>query len=342
MSSFANFIARLLHTERRKDGRVPARGVEAFYRTNTEERPARIRDISATGLYLITGERWPPESNVTVILRRKEFLGRSESSQVQIRARVARWGEDGVGLTFVPLHMLPSEWLALMERARSTSWHHDIISRFRSAEAIAFLAVICPEAQQEILLILGDDLCNDRAQRVIDIALNAENLLPEKSALDHIHLAPHLLLRIVEEGSHCSANEVFGFWAGLLASSCLPTNDPTNSMDFIDIFSQLNLMQIRMFSAGCDAAVRKGSAETSDGGPIQICFTREEIRKIARTHNLTHVERDLQQLHSLGLLEQTRKTLLLGEIEQANLTPTHLGMQLYSRCCGQTFGLPND
>lgn len=101
MSSIANFIAKLMQIERRKDGRVAARSVEAFHKAAREEKPIRIKDISATGIYLITTERWPLESNVSVILRRKRLFGNGETSQVQMKAQVARWGEDGVGLTFV-------------------------------------------------------------------------------------------------------------------------------------------------------------------------------------------------------------------------------------------------
>ena len=335
MSSVANFIARLMHVERRRDGRVPAHGVEAFYRTHAEERPVCIKNISATGIYLITAERWPPESNVSVTLRRKGFFGRSGSPQAQMKARVARWGEDGVGLTFVPSHMPPSDWLALMDRAGSTSWHQDIVSRFRSASAMAFLACICPDAYQEILLVLGDDLYNDRAQRVIEIALEVENQLPEGMKCDQIHLDPNLLLRIFEGSAHNAVHEANPFWAGLLASSCLKKDVPSTTIAFVDTLSQLNPIQVRIFTSGCDAAMRRGASGAGDEAPTQIFCTQEEIRKIARIRNLGQIERDLLQLHSLGLLEQTRKERWFGEIQQANLTPTRFGMQLYSRCSGR-------
>lgn len=336
MSSFANFIAKLMQVERRKDRRAPARGVEAFYKVSSEDELVRIKDISPTGIYLVTQERWPIESDVSVILRRKGLFGKGKSSEAQMKARVTRWGEDGVGLTFVPSSITPSEWMKLLERASTTLWHHDIIRCFRSASAIAFLARICSEAHQEILLMFGDGLYHERAQRVIDIAIEAASLLPEGTNLDQIHLAPSLLLRIVESCSLSDANEILTFWSGLLASSCLTRDNLDTSMVFIDILSQLNPMQLRTFRAGCDAAVKKRWPGAMDSAPMQIFCTQEEIRKIAGIRNLSHIERDLQHLHSLGLLKETQKARLFGEIEQANITPTPFAMQLYSRCCGSS------
>lgn len=199
---------------------------------------------------------------------------------------------------------------------------------------MGLLACICPEVIQQILLTFGDDLSADRAQRVIDITLHAADLLPQFSKLDQIHVAPGLLLRIVEEGSQSGADNLIRFWSGLLASSCLTTDGLDTSMIFIDTFSQLSPEQARIFIAGCDAAVKKKPAGTGDAALVQVFCTQEEIRQFAETRNLGHIERDLQHLHSLGLLEQTTNTRLFGEIERANITPTPFGMQLYFRCSG--------
>jgi len=47
------------------------------------------------------------------------------------------------------------------------------------------------------------------------------------------------------------------------------------------------------------------------------------------------IEQDLNRLYQLGLLERTEKVNSLDPIQEPNLTPTALGLQLYARCTGQ-------
>jgi hypothetical protein len=64
-----------------------------------------IRNISATGFYLLTRERWQPGTVVTMTLQRT--AGSQESSDperyISVLSKVVRVGQDGVGFAFVPL-----------------------------------------------------------------------------------------------------------------------------------------------------------------------------------------------------------------------------------------------
>jgi hypothetical protein len=59
-----------------------------------------IRDISATGLYLVTQERWPVGSRVRMSLQRTGPDPQGSHSPITLDMRVTRWGSDGVGLEF--------------------------------------------------------------------------------------------------------------------------------------------------------------------------------------------------------------------------------------------------
>ena len=59
-----------------------------------------IRDISATGLYLVTRERWPVGSEVRMSLQRTGQNIQDSHSPITLQLRVTRWGADGVGLEF--------------------------------------------------------------------------------------------------------------------------------------------------------------------------------------------------------------------------------------------------
>lgn len=101
-----NWLERFLAPEQPKEPsdsrRAPrkrVRGVFAFYWTGATPVPHAIRDISASGLYLVTEERWYPETMVRLTLTKTDDRGIERSLSVQ--ARVVRWGNDGVGLQFV-------------------------------------------------------------------------------------------------------------------------------------------------------------------------------------------------------------------------------------------------
>lgn len=63
-----------------------------------------IRDISATGLYLVTHERWPVGSEVRMSLQRTGQSVQTSCQPITLQLRVTRWGADGVGLEFAGTH----------------------------------------------------------------------------------------------------------------------------------------------------------------------------------------------------------------------------------------------
>ncbi|MFZ0392393.1 MAG: PilZ domain-containing protein [Terracidiphilus sp.] len=60
-----------------------------------------VRDISTTGLYVVTQERWPIGTQVRLSLQRTDGLDDSSMIPTTVELRVSRWGEDGVALEFV-------------------------------------------------------------------------------------------------------------------------------------------------------------------------------------------------------------------------------------------------
>ena len=58
-----------------------------------------VRDISLTGLYVVTDERWSPGTQIRMTLTDSEES--STKNSITANTRVIRWGNDGVGLTFL-------------------------------------------------------------------------------------------------------------------------------------------------------------------------------------------------------------------------------------------------
>lgn len=60
-----------------------------------------VREVSGTGLFLATQERWPLGTQAALTLQRMDGISDSLLPAITVEMRVDRWGEDGMGFTFV-------------------------------------------------------------------------------------------------------------------------------------------------------------------------------------------------------------------------------------------------
>jgi len=88
-------------TEKRRTPRRSAPGLAAFFWTGGSPQSHIIRDISATGLYAVTDERWYPGTLIRMTLTMVDHRERSGRRSITVQAQAVRWGNDGVGLQFV-------------------------------------------------------------------------------------------------------------------------------------------------------------------------------------------------------------------------------------------------
>jgi hypothetical protein len=84
----------------RKAPREAAPGLAAYYWNGAAPEAHGIRDISSSGLYLVTEERWYPGTLVLMILQRTECGEEIAERSIAVQSRAVRWGHDGVGLQF--------------------------------------------------------------------------------------------------------------------------------------------------------------------------------------------------------------------------------------------------
>jgi len=99
-----DWLTRLLRgDEEPEDPRIAARealpGLSAYYFTGGTPAAQEVRDISPTGLYIVTSERWYPGTVVRLTLtdRHNPIVERS----LTVNAKAVRFGSDGVGLEFI-------------------------------------------------------------------------------------------------------------------------------------------------------------------------------------------------------------------------------------------------
>ncbi len=102
--SSLGWLGRLLQSEPgdpRAKTRRTVPGLVAHFFTGGAPQAHEIRDISPTGLYVVTRERWYPG---TVIRMTLSIAGSEEhplERSITVQAIAVRWGNDGVGLEFI-------------------------------------------------------------------------------------------------------------------------------------------------------------------------------------------------------------------------------------------------
>jgi hypothetical protein len=85
----------------RKMLRQPVEGLVAHFFTGGAPQAHEIRDVSPTGFYLVTAERWYPGTLIRMTLSKPDIGQSPADRSITIQARAVRWGNDGVGLEFV-------------------------------------------------------------------------------------------------------------------------------------------------------------------------------------------------------------------------------------------------
>ena len=91
----------LRHGERRRAERHPTPTVDAYYWNGGEPKAHTVRDISSTGLFLVTDERWYPRTLVRVTLQRTDDADDDMQRSITVESMVVRWGSDGVALELI-------------------------------------------------------------------------------------------------------------------------------------------------------------------------------------------------------------------------------------------------
>ena len=103
MKSVNRWLESLSSRERRRAPRREVPNLVAHYWDGAAPLAHRIRDISSTGLYLLTEQRWYPGTLVRILLQRTDVAETDPDRSITVNAKVVRSGSDGVGLTLVLL-----------------------------------------------------------------------------------------------------------------------------------------------------------------------------------------------------------------------------------------------
>lgn len=293
-----------------------------------------IKTISATGLYLQTTERWPIGEVVSLSMQREGPAAASSGFQIDVRARVASYGEDGVGLGFVlPEGLHPGLWKHLIDNADIATETEDIQFIFRMVRAILFVYRLCPSRAKEPIHVLTGELDEARTKSMLEIALTAEKMLSEGPHAEKMHAHPHIVAGVLRDGSWEHDELTQRLWAGMLVSSCSEEGKDESNKEFVELLVQVSPAQAHILVEGC----RRASEQTPGNHKAskwQIILTPEEMIQTTGMYDLYRNATDVNYLHHYGLVENTFDFTTYTPKKSFDITPTSLGMKLFEVCRG--------
>ena len=325
----------LYDQDRRHSPRRPLDGLVAYEWSGDAPQRHEIGNISSTGIYLLTDQRWQPGQMLSLTLQRTGPLECSAERRVDLEAGAVRWGNDGVGLTFLwPEGMDLRLWETPPRTGMQEAEPDYIVREIRMARALAFLRRICPPVADQAKNLIYAELSNVRVANAVEIALKAERLLVHEPNADKMLAHPDLIIRILEGGSWVDVDWIQELWAGLLATSCTEEGQDESNLVFINLLSLLAPIHARILSAACAKAMSV-MAGRDIPSPYLIACSPEEMARLTGSTNLMKVTRSIAELSDLGLLEKSTKASANSISNITRTKPTHLGLQMYARCSGE-------
>ena len=323
--------------ENRLSARLVQQGIVAYHRPNDPSTVMQVRDVSSTGFYLRTKNRWQPGHVVTLRLERSGAREDEFQSRVNIQAVAVRCDAEGVGLKWVfPDGVKFEPWDRLHTKRSDESDLQYFIRELRLVKAQGFLQRISPLAKSEIRHALHERLSNKRVASAVEIALQAEDVLSRNGVSGKLLAHSDVVMRIVEGGSWIEDNWIRTMWAGLLVSACTADGQDTSNMTFIDLLARQTPVHLRILSHVCrkvEEAVAAGASSKS----VDVYCTAQELTDAADSHSLARIHQTVGQLATSGLIVESARPSYATVLdkEKTRCTPTPLGFAMYTRCNGR-------
>ena len=315
--------------------RWPAAGLTALYGVDCASTPARIKDISTSGIYLFTEERLRAGELMTLILRKEGEPENSSELQFSVHARTASQGEDGIDLSFVlPLGMDLELWGVLIRNLVVLTDPDQVAETFRTLRTILFLCRLCQSEVKEPIFLLDGHLDADRTATLFKIALAAENLLASEPDGGRMRAHPTLVANILREGSWALDDLTMQLWVGLLSSSCSVEAPDDSNQVFVDLLVEITHIEAKIFIHACERALSSAPGpENSASGSIVL--GPKEMIEVTGVYDLTRNATDLAYLFNLGLIQKVFDFTSYHDMVSFDITPSSLGLELYKNCRGR-------
>ncbi|HWT66020.1 MAG TPA: PilZ domain-containing protein [Terracidiphilus sp.] len=332
-------VSRVLHwlnpnavsEEQRASIRRPAKELVAYTGPEGEEKKIEVGDISSSGVYLRTDERWELGKKVALSLQRNGPVSEIPDRHVEVEADTVRHDKHGMGMAFI----LPEKthldlWDAAASGQTAETGPDYIVHEMRLAQALGVIRRICPELLETATHLFRKDFSSVRVRDSVRILLIVEKMLPSTPENDKRKAPAELVARILEMGSWASEEWTQGLWAGLLATSCTPTGDDLSNSQLVDILCQLAHVHLRILEFVCSR-----HADVSGGASGSPTVTMREVTKLIDLTNLTKTLRSVSEMADMGLVTPIKRSPSDPQDENAKTTVTPLGLRMFARCHGR-------
>jgi hypothetical protein len=336
-------LHKLGYPEQPRADRLPAAArLAAHCDTELNHIDAGVKDISSTGLYLVTEKRFATGEVVHLTLHAQGSGENHSELEIAVDARVARLGQDGVGLSFVlPAGLDTNLWSVLVRNSVFLTEASEITQMFRTLRTILFLCRLCQSGAEEAILLLGGQLDPTRTECVFEIALGAEKLLSTDRNADKMRADPKLVAHMMREGSWAHSVQQKQLWIGLFANSCKPEGWDDSNMVFADMLVNITPAQATIFIEGCNRALRSMN-ETDTAPPRRIVQSPHEMIELTHMYDLTRVATDVAYLYNLGVIDKLFDFTSYVETENFDITPSSVGIDLFRRSSrGLSYEIPS-
>ena len=325
---------RLPFVYRQRAERRESPALAAIHWEGSTPRQSHVANISSSGAYLLTRERWKVGEIVSLTLQRSGPLETARPRHFTVQVKAIRSDRGGVGVAFqTPRGADLRLWQSAIKAEAPQTEPEDVVREFRVAAAIAFVDRIAPAATDQIKLLMRRGLSNFRLESAIEIALHADELLALERDGARLQADPAVVLRILQDGSWAETDWIQHYWAGILAASCASAESVQPPIKFISLLSQMTTIQARIFAGSCQLAAKSVDLDGCVSVRPLTCSSAKLVQ-IADTHDRVHIERDIQHLVELGLVEKSVKWKFFSLLDQAVITPTAMSLELYARCHG--------
>lgn len=339
-SMLKNWLDQPVKSRARRAERREVPGLVAYHSEGVESLPDPVWNISATGMYLLTSTRWNLGNPVVVTLQRQGLPEEHVENRIQLKAQPVRWGSDGVGLLFLHTQGTTVKLWDGVPHANSEPIEPvEVVREFRVARAEALLRQICPAGGEQLSRALRSDVGSTRTESMIEIALRAEQMLQNGDEADRALIHPDVLKSILDHGAWAEIDWIRDMWSSLLMTSCNPDGRNRDGLEYAGLLGEMNANQTRVFNWVCGEAARHLAASgTTELEPIRCSVA--QLKRIVGVGDMVRVEREVERLTDLGLLRKGTRRVYFDELEDQEMCPTRLAMELFARSHGQRQFVP--
>lgn len=200
----------------------------------------------------------------------------------------------------------------------------DVISKF--------LEITCRPLLEELGLWARDRFKIWRYKNLYNTLSKAEGKVDYQDGEIRM-VSPRLAFTIAENASLEEEGDIQEMWAGLFVSAMSSDGKDDSNLIFTNLLKQLTAIQARMLKYAFDNSLKV----LYDSGLItgcKFCITLDEAYTLFHVYDLNKIDRYLDSLRSLGLIE--RGFCIGDESLTVDLTLTTLGIYLIDRCQGNS------